>query len=64
MTNAEAPEIVSTKLTSTPAKNPAGVGLTNPQVSFWQAWVLETDGTDQALSLFKGIPGTSALRPL
>ena len=37
VTNAETPEIVSTELTSTPAKNPVGVGLTSPQVSFWQA---------------------------
>ena len=31
VTNAETPKEVSTELTSTPAKNPAGVDLTNPQ---------------------------------
>ena len=50
MTNTETPEQVSTELTNRPAKKPAGIGLTNPQVSFWRAWVLETDGTDQALT--------------
>jgi len=61
MTNTETPKRVSTELTSTLANNPASVDLTNPQVSFWQVWVLETNRTDQALmgSLFTNITGNN-----
>src|ERR1700742_3649109 len=47
-------ERVSTRiqLTSAPAKNPAGVGLTVQirRISFWRAQVLETNGTNPAPS--------------